>query len=276
MVENPENICVDGTKTRKSSRQLDPYREQILEMIERGFKTSQILVKLREANPSISVKRTTLSDFCVNLRMELFDYSESTEEIIETINDESILAPYTETIGKMLAESKPMTVILAVIKDEGYPGSYSLLQQYCLTVKPTIYITKKSVRKVKRRDLVTAIWSGAADLSDEDLSYIDANYPIVQQIKIIITEFRTFYAKKDVDAVRAWCENYANCKFPAIRSFINGINVDADAFYNSMRYHYSNGLLEGFVNKVKAVKRSMYGRAGYLLLRAKLLLTNRA
>jgi len=64
------------------------------------------------------------------------------------------------------------------------------------------------------------------------------------------------------------------CKFPAICSFVNGINDDIDAFYNSMIYQYSNGLLKGFVNKLKAVKRSMYGRASYILLMAKLLLAN--
>ena len=69
-------------------------------------------------------------------------------------------------------------------------------------------------------------------------------------------------------------DKYSQCKFPAICSFINGINADADAFYNSMKYKYSNGLLEGSVNKLKAVKRSMYGRASFFLLKAKLLLAN--
>jgi len=36
--------------------------------------------------------------------------------------------------------------------------------------------------------------------------------------------------------------------------------------------NYSNGILEGKVNKLKEVKRSMYGRASHSLLRAKMLL----
>lgn len=273
---NPENICTDGTQTRKTSRQLDPYRDRILEMMERGFQPSQILKKLGDLHPGVSIKRTTLSDFCVNLRAELFDYNEFPTDSRKTINDDSILAPHIEKISCMLTESKPVTLIYTAIKADGYPGSYSLLQQYCLTLKPATYMTKKPVRKVKRKDLVTAVWSGGSDLYAEDISYIEAGHPILVRIRGIITEFRTAYAKKDIEAVKSWCDNYSQCEFPAICSFINGINDDADAFYNSMRYQYSNGLLEGCVNKLKAVKRSMYGRASYLLLRAKLLLANAA
>ena len=118
------------------------------------------------------------------------------------------------------------------------------------------------------------VWSGKTDLSDKDITYIEDNYPVLCEIRAIIAEFRTAYSQKDIDAVRIWCDKYSQCKFPAIVSFINGINADTDAFYNSMKFEYSNGLLEGSVNKLKAVKRSMYGRASYLLLRAKLLLAN--
>ena len=287
---NPEYMCVDGTQTRRTHKLLEPYRKQIQELIERGFQPSQILTKLRELFPSVSIKRTTLSDFCMNLRAELFEYAPSSEKNPSPLYEGSILLPYTDRIREMLADSKPITVIFAAIKEEGYSGSYSFIQQYCLTIKPLVYRTKKAVRKIKRRDLTTAVWSdnrcllttgdiGSAgtaksDLSEQDVSNIETRYPVLAEIISIICEFRTSYSQKDIDAVKTWCDKYALCKFPAICSFINGIQADSDAFYNSMKYQHSNGLLEGCVNKLKAIKRSMYGRAGYLLLRAKLLLAN--
>jgi len=267
-------MCVDGTQTRKSYKLLDPYWEQIQELIERGFQTSQILTKLCEMFPGLNIKRTTLSDFCVKLRTELFEYTQSPTENIPLLSEGSILSPYVDKIRLMLADNKMITVIFAAIKAEGYSGSYSLLQQYCLTIKPLTYRTKKAVRKVKRKVLITAVWSGKTDLSEKDMSYIHDNYPILVEIEGIISEFREAYSNKDIDAVKVWCAKYAQCQFPAICSFINGINADADAFYNSMKFKYSNGLLEGCVNKLKAVKRSMFGRASYSLLRAKLLLAN--
>ena len=271
---SPEHMCVDGTQTRKTHKLLDPYKEQIQELIERGFQTSQILTKLQEKFPDVRVKRTTLSDFCVKLRAELFEYAQSPAEDAPTLSEASILSPYIDKIGEMLADNKPMTIIFAAIKTEGYPGSYSLLQQYCLTIKPLVYRTKKAMRKINRRDLTTVVWSDKTDLSETDILYIETHYPVIGEIKNIISEFRTAYTQKDVEAAKTWCDKYAQCKFPAICSFIKGINADADAFYNSMKYEYNNGLLEGCVNKLKAIKRAMYGRASYVLLRAKLLLAN--
>jgi len=269
----PEHMCVDGTQTRKTHKLLDPYKEQIQEFIERGFQTSQILAKLQGMFPGIHIKRTTLSDFCVKLRAELFDYIQSPERSPPPLSNDSILLPYADRIKGMLADNKQITVIFATVKSEGYTGSYSLLQQHCHHAKPITYRTKKVMRKVKRRELVTMAWSGKSNLDESEIEFMEANYPIFVEIKGIIAEFREAYSTKDIDAVKLWCAKYGQCKFPAICSFINGINADADAFYNSMKYEYSNGLLEGCVNKLKAVKRSMYGRASYALLRAKLLLS---
>ena len=271
---NPEYMCVDGTQTRKTRKLLDPYKSQIRELVERGFQPSQILTKLQEMFPGIHIKRTTMSDFCIRLKLELFDYTQSPVENAPVLNDDSILSPYSDRINLMLADSKPITVIFSTIKSEGYLGSYSLLQQYCHRVKPITYRIKKATRKVKRKDLLTAAWSDKSDLSEADMAYIEANYPVFVEMKDMITEFREAYSNKDIDAVKLWCGKYAQCKFPAICSFINGIDADTDAFYNSMKYKYNNGLLEGCVNKLKAFKRSMYGRASYALLRAKLLFAN--
>lgn len=39
-------------------------------------------------------------------------------------------------------------------------------------------------------------------------------------------------------------------------------------------YEYSNGLAEGIVNKIKVIKRIMYGRCSFEMLRSKVLLFN--
>jgi transposase len=202
----------------------------------------------------------------------MYDYTETTTEIESTLNSDSLLFPYADVIKLMLDDGKPITAIFATIKTEGFTGSYSLLQQHCARIKPITQRNKKSIRKIKRRELVTIAWSDKTDLSDKDISYIEANHPVFIEIKKVISDFRTAYTAKDIESVKLWCETHAQSDFPVIRSFINGINSDSDAFCNSMKYTYSNGLLEGCVNKLKAVKRSMYGRAGYALLRAKLLL----
>lgn len=46
---------------------------------------------------------------------------------------------------------------------------------------------------------------------------------------------------------------------PELNSFINGIKRDIDSVKNSFTSRYSNGLLEGMINKVKEIKRMSYG-----------------
>ena len=224
--------------------------------------------------PGESLKRSTVSRFCLRIRNELYDYKEVPTPERNILNDDSILFPYTGKISRMLSESKTIIEIFNEIKTEGYGGSYSLLQQYCAPLKPLRYRIKKNVHKIKRTDVTSEIWSDESDLTPEDLAYIADNFQVYGEIKSIIQEFRQAYKKKDIGAVKSWCDKYQDCQFPPICSFINGINMDTEAFYNSLKYEYNNGLLEGCVNKLKTVKRSMYGRANYFLIRAKMLLGN--
>ena len=59
---------------------------------------------------------------------------------------------------------------------------------------------------------------------------------------------------------------------PELRSFATGIRNDKEAVLNGLTLPYSSGRVEGTVNKIKTVKRQMYGRAGFALLRKRVIL----
>lgn len=50
--------------------------------------------------------------------------------------------------------------------------------------------------------------------------------------------------------------------------------MDFKAVKNTIKYNVTNGITEGFVNKLKVVKRVMYGRAGLDLLKKKMIMEN--
>ena len=54
--------------------------------------------------------------------------------------------------------------------------------------------------------------------------------------------------------------------------FVEGLADDAEAVVNGCTEPWSNGMVEGFINKVKWIKRSSYGRAGFALLQRRVLL----
>jgi transposase len=59
---------------------------------------------------------------------------------------------------------------------------------------------------------------------------------------------------------------------PELIGFVEGLADDAEAVVNGCTEPWSNGMVEGFINKVKWIKRSSYGQAGFPLLQRRVLL----
>jgi transposase len=57
----------------------------------------------------------------------------------------------------------------------------------------------------------------------------------------------------------------------ALGTFAAGLRRDENAVRAALSEPWSNGQVEGQVNGLKVVKRAMYGRAGFDLLRARVL-----
>jgi len=60
-------------------------------------------------------------------------------------------------------------------------------------------------------------------------------------------------------------------KIYEVQQFIKYIRTDIDAFKHALSYSWSNGIVEGQVNRFKVLKRQMYGRANLDLLSNKVL-----
>ncbi|MEH6376252.1 hypothetical protein V7793_18270 [Streptomyces sp. KLMMK] len=56
-----------------------------------------------------------------------------------------------------------------------------------------------------------------------------------------------------------------------MRGFANGLLQDLDAVTAGLTLPWSSGIIEGHVNRVKTLKRAMYGRASFQLLRTRIL-----
>ncbi|MCI8713874.1 MAG: transposase [Ruminococcus sp.] len=66
-------------------------------------------------------------------------------------------------------------------------------------------------------------------------------------------------------------EKYARSNLTELSRFAQGLAKDIDAVENPVASDFSNGFVEGTNNKVKMIKRTMYGRCGKALLSAKLM-----
>jgi hypothetical protein len=71
--------------------------------------------------------------------------------------------------------------------------------------------------------------------------------------------------------LKPWLVNVLNSGIEAFVSFAKGIVKDFEAVENALSMPWSNGQTEGQVNRLKFIKRQMYGRANFDLLRRRVL-----
>jgi transposase len=74
------------------------------------------------------------------------------------------------------------------------------------------------------------------------------------------------------DRLPEWIDRVHADNLPALHSFITGLYQDLDAVTAGLTLEHNNGRAEGTVNRIKAVKRAMFGRANLDLLKKRILL----
>ena len=84
-------------------------------------------------------------------------------------------------------------------------------------------------------------------------------------------EFAALIRKQSSGTVSAWLTRGETAQSPELRRFAEGIRSDEAAVHAAVTEAWSNGPVEGHVNRLKTIKRQMYGRAGFVLLRARVL-----
>ncbi|MDD5294291.1 MAG: transposase, partial [Candidatus Izemoplasmatales bacterium] len=93
------------------------------------------------------------------------------------------------------------------------------------------------------------------------------------RVLTVILEFRNLFEGKG--RLSAWIKRYKTFKsYTNLQTFIRGIVRDRKAVNNQIKDTMTNGLVEGLVGKIKAIKRRTYGRCGFELLRNLIFLTN--
>lgn len=97
------------------------------------------------------------------------------------------------------------------------------------------------------------------------------NSKLLSLLREAYVSFKSLFSKGNKDLLDEWINKWENSEFTRLKTFANGMKNDLDAVKNSIIYHYSNGLAEGLNNKLKTLKRGMYGRAGNRLLEIKMI-----
>jgi transposase len=83
--------------------------------------------------------------------------------------------------------------------------------------------------------------------------------------------FAELIRKRSRETLGEWLTRAEASPDPDLRRFAEGIRRDEAAVRAAVTERWSNGPVEGHVNRLKTIKRQMYGRAGFVQLRARVL-----
>ena len=105
------------------------------------------------------------------------------------------------------------------------------------------------------------------------LNAIRASSPDLTAALELADEFVALIRKQSTGTLNPWLSRAKISPSPDIRNFAEGICRDESAVNAAITMPWSNGPVEGHVNRLKSIKRQMYGRAGFTLLKARVVST---
>lgn len=98
--------------------------------------------------------------------------------------------------------------------------------------------------------------------------------PQIKTAYRLATQFKQMMENKQSCHLQNWIKQAVGSGIAEVSSFAKGLLSDLDAVKNAFTLPWSNGQAEGQINKLKTIKRQMYGRASFDFLRKRLLLNS--
>ena len=113
---------------------------------------------------------------------------------------------------------------------------------------------------------------------DAHREFLQQFFTLLPELRLPVEQFRGFAAmvrvkepeKRDV-GLDNWIQDALQSDCAPLKQFVRGLQSDEGAVRAALSMMWSNGQSEGHINRLKLVKRQMYGRAKFDLLRLRVL-----
>jgi hypothetical protein len=162
------------------------------------------------------------------------------------------------------------TVLLAEVREQGYTGSYPAPTCYLRPFRTVGVAPPATPAPPKVRDVTRWMLQHPDDLDDHDrdrLNKILARSSALERLAYHVTSFAEMMTGLHGERLDEWIAAVQADDFPHLHSFTAGLTRDYAAVVNGLTMEHNSGAVEGAVSRLKSIKRSMYGRAKFDLLR---------
>ena len=187
----------------------------------------------------------------------------------------TLVDPYRDHLRKRRAEDPavPVRQLLREIRELGYQGSSNLLVRYLNQGRAEGDRPHLSPRQTARILLTRpdALTAG----HQQTLADVEAACPEMSALAGLVRSFAALLAPDPGNdgKLRQWITDVHAANLPHVHSFTRGLELDLQPAIAALTLPHHNGRTEGVNTRTKMIKRQMYGRAGFSLLRHRILLS---
>ncbi|MDP9351194.1 MAG: transposase, partial [Chloroflexota bacterium] len=199
--------------------------------------------------------------------------------------DRSLLDEYKSYIDRRWQEGcRRVAQLCREIRERGYSGSDSTVYEYAAYLRAGLPPPQSVPGPGSRRACGTARAPTPRRLSwlllrrEEELSSGERDYlgrmeesvADITAARALARGFVVMARNREAERLEGWLEE-ASGGPPELRAFAEGLRRDKVAVAGALSQEYSNAQTEGQVTRLKLIKRQMYGRANFDLLRTRVL-----
>ncbi|MGW3209281.1 transposase [Streptomyces sp. NPDC001135] len=159
------------------------------------------------------------------------------------------------------------------IRERGYRGGYSTLTPYLRTLKAGTAPAAPAEIPSPRR-IASWIMGNRERLSAQEVEHLDQARlacPDIARACDLVRAFTDLVRNRRGQLLPAWIRQAEQSDVLPVAKFAAFLRQDFDAVTAGLTLEWSAGKVEGHVNPVKTIKRAVYGRAGFRLLRTRIL-----
>ncbi|MFD7183894.1 transposase [Streptomyces sp. NPDC059904] len=159
------------------------------------------------------------------------------------------------------------------IRDRGFRGGYSTLTAYLRTLQAGTAMAAPVKIPSQRRSTAWII-RNRDRLSTEEIEHLDQARlacPDIARACDLARAFTDLVRNRRGQLLPEWIRQAEQSDAVPVAKFAAFLRQDFDAVTAGLTLPWSSGIVEGNVNRVKTTKRAIYGRAGFRLLRTRIL-----
>ncbi|MGW1924202.1 transposase [Streptomyces massasporeus] len=191
----------------------------------------------------------------------------------------SILDPYKPYLNQRWAEGCTVARrLFEEVRERGYTGGESVVKKYVAKLRENF--PHDPPRKASSvRDVTSWLTRHPDRLTDDQAQQLKAiltRCPALDRTSHHVRAFAELMNDRQSKHLDQWIASVQAEDLPALHAFVTGLGQDLDAVVAGLSLRYSSGAVEGHNNiKIKMLKRQMFGRANFDLLRKLVLLAAR-